>query len=70
MHEFAIRYDRWCGWFLAVCGLGRRWSRVIVDSDRVAITMVYIRVRDLAVSLEDPAGFTAALGFELAATPE
>jgi hypothetical protein len=128
VHDFAIRYDRWCGWILVAAGLGRRWSRVTVEEDRVVVVMSYgfrsaidrsairsisvlkgrvmgwgahgwrgrwlvngssqgivvlaidppararvlgvpVRVRELAVSLEDPVGFAATLGFELPNSP-
>lgn len=128
VRDFAIRYDRWCAWLLVAAGLGRRWSRVTVEEDRVIVAMSYafrstidrsairsisvwkgrvmgwgvhgwrgrwlvngsshgivvlgidpparartlglpVRLRELAVSLEDPSGFAAGLGLELATGP-
>jgi hypothetical protein len=37
--RFGIRYDRWCGWLLGLLGMGRRWSRAEVASDRVTVVM-------------------------------
>ncbi|MFW2334141.1 hypothetical protein [Ilumatobacter sp.] len=121
MSTFDFRYDRWCGWILALFGSGRRFSRVVVGPaeigvrlgiafrgtiDRSAIRTARdwdgrvfgwgahgwggrwlvngsssgivvldidptgrarvlgfpVKLRELALSLEDPDGFCAALG--------
>jgi hypothetical protein len=37
--------------------------------ERARVLGVPVRVRELAISLDDPVGFAAALGYELANSP-
>jgi hypothetical protein len=37
--RFEVRYDRWCGWLIGLCGMGRRFSSVAVSDDAVRIVM-------------------------------
>lgn len=37
--RFEFRYDRWCGWFLGVLGMGSRHSEVTVDDRGVTAHM-------------------------------
>lgn len=39
MQQFAIRYDRWCGWLLGLFGSGRRFSGVTVSADEVQVRL-------------------------------
>lgn len=36
---FGFRYDRWCGWLLGLLGMGRRFSRIVVDDRNVRVVM-------------------------------
>lgn len=36
---FEIRYDRWCGWLLALLGMGRRFSGVAVSEGHLEVRL-------------------------------
>jgi hypothetical protein len=39
VRQFDFRYDRWCGWFMGLLGMGGSRSRVVADDDAVEIVM-------------------------------
>ncbi len=37
--QLEFRYDRWCGWLLGLLGSGRRFSRVTLNDDMIAVRL-------------------------------